>query len=46
MANNVKEVKESLANVIGYTELHPLVIEKVEKNTADLEDFRRVLTGF
>ncbi len=32
--------------MLGYTELHPLVIEEVKQNTEDLEDFRRMITGF
>jgi hypothetical protein len=32
--------------VLGYTELHPMVIEEVKSNTDRLEEFNRKITGF
>ena len=32
--------------MLGYTELHPMVIEEVKSNTDRLEEFNRKITGF
>ncbi len=32
--------------MLGYTELHPTVIEEVKSNTDRLEEFNRKITGF
>ena len=45
-AYEVNAIKQGLADVVGYTELHPDIVKKIESNTASIESFNFKLTSF